>query len=305
MIPVDIKTRFENALKSFVNKIKNDSNVRAVILYGSLANDTVWEKSDMDINVLVRDIKLSVYEFCIEEDGLILNVKIIKEFDFKRSLERSAGSGWMFSMYSQARVVYTKDESLYDYFNDFKRMGADDKALSFFTQATWLLGSMEKIEKWLTVKNDIPYAQFWVLKTAEQYANMRLILDDKPPSREAVLKVMEYAPQTLEHLYLKPMSGKMTAEEVREALRFFRQFLEDNIEILKQPVLHYMADNEARTVTVLSKHFGMSSHEIYHVFDFLEETGLVARVTEYVRITPKSKDTVEEVAFVYIEEVRK
>jgi len=66
-------------------------------------------------------------------------------------------------------------------------------------------------------------------------------------------------------------------------------------------VEEYMSDGEVRTVTILVKHFRLDSHSIYHIFDFLEEMGVVARVTETVRITPKSRRAVEEVAFVYME----
>jgi len=48
------------------------------------------------------------------------------------------------------------------------------------------------------------------------------------------------------------------------------------------------------------KHFRIDSHGLYHTFDFLEEMGVVARVTETVRITPKSRKAAEEVAFVYL-----
>jgi len=299
MSQTDIKTRFEKALTSFVDKIKNDSNILSVILYGSLANDTVWEKSDMDVYVLVRDAKLVTRSYCVDEDGIIINVNLQTEFDFKRSIERSLTGGLMSSFYSKARVVYSKDDSMKDFLKDFQKMGEDDKALSFFQDTTWLIGIMEKIEKWLVVKDDPLYAQFWALKAVEFYANMLLTLDNKPSSRESVLKVMEYAPEKIKDLYEKPMLGFMTSEEVFEVLNFYKKFLEDNLEMIKKPVIDYMSDGEVRTATNLVKHFRMDSHSIYHVFDFLEEMGIVVRVTENTRITPKSKSTVEEVAFMY------
>jgi len=300
----DIRSRFESALSAFVDKIKSDPNVLAVILCGSLANDTVWEKSDMDTYVLVREMKLSTKSFCIEEDGLIINVNLQSEFDFKRSLERNLGGGMWLSMFLQARVIYSKDDSMHDFMAKIQKLGKDDIALSFFRQSTGIIYYMEKIEKWLTVKDDPLYAQLWILYASYTYANMRLLLDDKPPSREAVLKVMEYAPELIKPIYEKPMQGFMNSEEVWDTLRFFRKFLEDNLELLKLPVAEYMSDGEVRTVTTLVKHFGGSSHDIYHIFDFLEEMGVVARVTETVRITPKSRLAVEEVAFMYIDNLQ-
>jgi len=297
----DIHVRFEAALSAFVDKIKSDPNILAVIIRGSLANDTVWEKSDMDTQVLVREMKLPINSYCIEEDGLIINVDLQSEFDFKRGLERTLGGGMLNSMFAKARIVYSKDDSLHGFLTDIQKLGKDDMALSFFQQAMYLIGEMEKIEKWLTVKDDPLYTQFWVLKAADMYANMCLTLKGDPPNREAVLKVMEYAPELIKPVYERPMQGPMTREELWNTLKFYRKFLEDNVDLLKLPVVNYMADGEVRTVTTLVKHFRGDSHSIYHIFDFLEEMGVVARVTETVRITPKSRKSVEEVAFMYVD----
>ena len=296
-----ISARFEAALATFVDKVKVDPNVLAVIVIGSLANDVVWEKSDMDVTVLVKDLKLMAYSFCIEEDGLIINVGLYDEFKFKRSQERSLGGGFGQSFYNKARVVYAKDDTLKTFLDDLQKTGEDDRALTFFQLTAGLVYYMEKIEKWLTIKADPAYAQYWVLKAADSYANMVLVADRKPLSREAVLKVMEYAPEKIEHLYLRPMRGMMTHDEVVYVIEFFRGFLHDNIDLIRKPVDDYMNDGDVRTVTALVKHFGGSSHDIYHIFDFLEEYGIVGRVSEPVKITPKSRRTADEVAYIYIE----
>jgi len=297
-MPTEIQARFEAALSAFVEKIKNDPNILSIILCGSLANDTVWEKSDMDLLVLVREMKLTTKSFCVDEDGLILNVNLLSEFDFKRSLERNlSGDG----MYHMAKVVYAKDEGFRSFVEDVQKMGADDRAMAIFRCATDLIYFMEKIEKWLTVKDDPLYAQLWCLKAVELYANMRLVLDKRPTSRKAVLKVMAYAPEAIAHLYERPLQGNMRADEIWDVLKFYQAFLEEHLDLLKQPVADYMSAGESYTVTMLVKHFGMCSHAIYHIFDFLAEMGVVTRITEIARITPKSRRTVEEVAFMYTE----
>ena len=297
---LDITERFEAAITTFVEKIKNDSNILAVILYGSLSNDRVWKKSDMDTYVLVREMKLDTKSICVEEDGLLINVNLQTEFEFKRGLERSLGGGFHTAMFDKARVMFARDESLRTFIESNRNMGADDLALSFFQSATGLLYYMEKIEKWLTIKEDPLYTQFWTLKAVDQYANMHLILNGKPSSREAVLKVMEYAPQDISHLYERPMNGLMTHDELWDVLRYYRKFLEDNLPLLRQPVDQFMTDGDVYTVTALVKHYGMYSHDLCHVFDFLDEMRVVSKVTENIRLTPKSRSAVEEVAYMYI-----
>jgi len=48
----------QRALNNFVNSVKSDPNVIALLLNGSLAYGTVWAKSDIDLLMLIRDEKL-------------------------------------------------------------------------------------------------------------------------------------------------------------------------------------------------------------------------------------------------------
>jgi len=301
IFPQDVHSRYESALSAFVNKIKNDPNILAIILYGSLAKDSAWEKSDVDTYVLVREMKSKVHSYCIEEDGIIINVNLQSELDFKRSLEKSQGGGMNHSFFSRAKIMYATDDSWHDFLADMQKFGADDRALSFFQEATGLIGQIEKVEKWLAVREDPLYAQLNVLYLANYYANMRLILDGKPISREAIVKVMEYDPATMKMLYERPLSGKMSRMEIKVIIAFCRQFLTDNLDLIKKPITAYMSYGEVHTVTALVRHFNSFSHGIYHIFDFLAEMGIMARTTQPVRITPKSRHTADEVAFVYIE----
>jgi excinuclease ABC subunit A len=49
---------FREALRQFVDKIEQDEQVIAAILLGSLSYDQVWEKSDIDLKLIVHDQKL-------------------------------------------------------------------------------------------------------------------------------------------------------------------------------------------------------------------------------------------------------
>ena len=77
--------------------------------------------------------------------------------------------------------------------------------------------------------------------------------------------------------------------------------MEDHRELVAASVLAYMEDGNAKTVTELVKHFELDAHSITHVFSFLEELGIVAKVTQTIRITPKGKKAVEEVAYMVID----
>lgn len=51
---IELRERYLAAVDRFVEKVKPDPNVLAVIVSGSLAYDLLWEKSDIDMSVVVR-----------------------------------------------------------------------------------------------------------------------------------------------------------------------------------------------------------------------------------------------------------
>ena len=285
--------RYKAALERFINSVKNDITVLAVIVWGSLAYDQVWEKSDVDIVVLVRDQKIETSEYCIDVNGIIFNVHIQILQKFMRSMERSKFD----TAFARAKVAYTTDETITEFLTENQKMGADDIRRSFFSMACDLIGSMEKIEKWIKVKKNLPYAQHTLIKTSGQLAFMELVRRGIKANREAVVELLELDPDFIAPFYLRPMQGEMTEAELYIALDKMHDYLVTHLDFLIETAKEAMVEGEMRTATMLSRFYGISTHGIYHIFDFLTEQGIVIKVTNPIRITPKGRQVAEEVSF--------
>jgi predicted nucleotidyltransferase len=51
----DVRKRYEEAVESFVARVREDTHILAAILFGSLSYDEVWEHSDIDMFLIARD----------------------------------------------------------------------------------------------------------------------------------------------------------------------------------------------------------------------------------------------------------
>ena len=49
-----VQQQFETALESLVERLQQDRQIIAAILFGSLSYDSVWEKSDIDLMLISR-----------------------------------------------------------------------------------------------------------------------------------------------------------------------------------------------------------------------------------------------------------
>jgi predicted transcriptional regulator len=298
----NINALYHAAVESFVDKVRDDPNIIAVFLAGSLAYDTVWEKSDVDISVIIRDQPIATKSYSIDENNIILNVTLYTRSDFVKQLGKLKGGSFLHSYLSKGKFVYTNDESLRSLVDDIRVIGDDDLELSFFAYACYLIGDMEKVEKWLTVKNDPMYAVHHLLKAADNLANMYLILQHQPISREATMLVSRQDPVFMEPFYQRPLSGQMTSGEVKNSLLKMETFLDDHLSLLAHPAVSFLEDGEIKTVTELCNHFNIDSHSITHIFEYLVQKGILDKVSQTIRITPKGRKCVEEVAFMYFKE---
>lgn len=296
----ELTIRYQKAVETFLEKIKKDVNVVAVIISGSLAYDQVWEKSDIDTTIVVRDQALKKESFCLVEDDITINVTVTTRSGFKRFLENLCGGSFLHSYFAKATIVYSTDDSLYEYFEEFKAMGKDDVALSVFFLACELYYCYEKSLKWITVKEDPLYAQYYLLKAAEVIARIEVCLVGEVPTREAIVNAKKIHPEVLAAYYDLAMSHHYSKEEIMEAIHNIDEYLRSHLDIIKKPILTYMSDREMKTVTMITKFFQTESHFIVGMLDYLADLGVIAKVSQTIRLTPKSKPAVEEITYQYI-----
>jgi hypothetical protein len=197
----------------------------------------VWEKSDIDMELVIRDQTLKNDSYCIIEDGITINVHLVQRSSFKRGMERNIGGSFL----SKGKIVYTTDESLNEYFEDNKKIGSDDIALSAFHIANWLIHYYDKSQKWLKARKDPLYAQYFLLMAAEAVANMELCLKGIPSSRESIQKALEINPEMLGTFYQDAMSHHLSEEEVLKAIEKIDGYLMQHIDIIKKPVVEFMS----------------------------------------------------------------
>ena len=294
----DVVKRYEDAVNSFIKKIEDDPNVIALIIMGSMAHSRVWEKSDVDMILIVRDQKLVRTTYGVNEDDILLNVQLVQRSDMKRSFEKSLTGSIGHHFGATSRIAFTKDDSLLEYFDDYKNIGKADVEKALFRMSNWLLGTMEKIEKWLVVNDDPEYARLYCLKAAEVIASMEVCANYESPTREAILRAQSLNPALMDKYYTGPMSGKMDKKEIYALLEGMNEYVCGHMEAILNVAEDFFGDGEIKTGTHISTHFNSNMHEFHPIMDFLCERGALDKISQTMKITPKSKMAVEEIAFI-------
>jgi hypothetical protein len=75
-------------------------------------------------------------------------------------------------------------------------------------------------------------------------------------------------------------------------------YLMERFDIFVRVADELFGDGEIKTGTQISRFFRSGMHELDSLMNFMCEKGYLIRVSQPVRLTPKSYKTVEEVAYV-------
>lgn len=192
----DLQKRYMRAVETLCDRLKKDVNVLAVIIMGSLSYDQVWEKSDIDMTIIVNDNCKLKTELCLLEDDIYINGHVMTRSEFRKLIGKSLQASMTHSYYSLGTLIYCKDDSLKELFEnvcDTNTIGERDKSYALMERTEWVLYRLYKAEKWLKVKkSDTRYAYLWIIETLKHVAAIEVLLNNNIPSREVILQALKY-----------------------------------------------------------------------------------------------------------------
>lgn len=81
----EIARRYDAALAAFLAKAEADPYILAVVLLGSLSYDVVWERSDIDLAVIVQEGKHRAAGYTLVEDDITIHAWLKTRGEFKKS----------------------------------------------------------------------------------------------------------------------------------------------------------------------------------------------------------------------------
>src|SRR6476659_4731541 len=102
-----VRERYQKAVDNFVERVKQDPYILAVILFGSLSYDQVWAKSDIDIMLVGPEPKSSAKQagkaFALTENGLAIHAVMRSRSEFRQMIEGSLQSSFLHSSFAKSK----------------------------------------------------------------------------------------------------------------------------------------------------------------------------------------------------------
>ena len=293
---------FNEALDSLVSKLKQDRNILAAILFGSLSHDTVWKKSDIDIMLVGRDEKKPIKHFALVENGVNIHTTLYPRSKFKQALEGSLQGSFMHSSFSKSRLLFSLDETLNEYYQEGFRMGAKDRAAQLLSHAQTAIYYLAKAEKWFYTRKDFAYSFLWIMHCVEALARIEAVSHSEIVAREVLQQAVALNPDFFNSMYTDLIHVRKDEKLIKHSLSNINRYLDERQELLFNPILDYLSEaGGIRTTTELDAYFSktVQADSLAMAYEWLSDKGVIQKLPSPLRLTEKSLVTVDEAAYYY------
>ena len=310
-----IEEQYRGAVDALVEKVQNDPYVLAAIVAGSFSYAQVWEKSDLDVELIGRDaIRPTQSFFSLVENGVNIHANISPRSAFKQTIESAQQGSFMHSYFSHSTLLFSHDASIQEWYDknaNLDNIGERDKQFQLLNVIASTLPSLVYAEKQFYVNKDYLTAFLSILNVVQGLARIEVLLNNEIPAREVIQPALRYNPDFFNSVYTDVINCEKNEEVIQDTLDAVNAYLDER-QFIFQPILDYLIEQRApRTNTELNADLGRGLHvndEGFSEFDdepldltcqWLAWKGIIRQVAMPLKLTAKSQVPVEEPAYYY------
>lgn len=304
--------RFEAAVQQLVERVQEDRYILAVVLVGSLTEETIWHRESLGLWIIEADgvsRKLRsdgnderIFRILVE-NGIDIHAEIIPRSRFKMMVEGSSRTAFSCNFFSQRRLIYSNDPSIDNWFEEANTVATKDQEKELLTFSTWTMHAHRHAEKRLEVRKDLVLARQEVMWAAHSVAHTEIIRQGEVWEEEVIYKAIDGDPDLFQVIYLDVLSKGKTKKVLRAALDAIDGYLDKHYKAHLKPLLSYLKkQNRVVPLSEISDHFAFSQLYPWHIesaCDWLERKGHLEKLSAPFKLTKRSREDVEEPAYFF------
>jgi predicted nucleotidyltransferase len=286
---------YQEALNSLAARAKEDEYMLSFMVCGSLSYDTVWEKSDLDVMMITSDDKYSTYQGLLEKDVSIDGAVYTRD-EFRKGYQRVTDGSILHSYFSKSKLIFTKDETIHDMYEDLERIGSKDLEQILLINYVYARDLINKTLRALYVHEDPTYSINFLMSAIRRVANIEVLLAKQIPLRESIVQALEINPKFFKAVFTKTIHKPIKDENVlSDIIRKLEQYLQEKLPIIVQPLIRLIEKEDEITYSDIWTYMGTVRIPV-DLRDFVKN-GLLNEIQSQIRFARKSSAELTQPAY--------
>lgn len=235
--------QYQKAFNSVVDRIKIDESVLSVMVFGSMVTGDLWEESDIDLFVIVKQNTNEIKNIHTEEKGVPVHIKLMGKEQFIQIYSDNLKGGYMHRIFSSSRLVFSKDMDItvrFDGGRFFPDVDRERWGMYFLGR---LLKEMGVCKKYLW-SNGIYTAYSTAIRCIEKYSRLYINSAGYMISKDVMamaLNLNDEFKQCVDKLFFEKSNVE---ETIKETMTFLEQSINISLKSDCSLLLNYMREKD-------------------------------------------------------------
>lgn len=290
-----IRKDYQTAVDNLCKKMEQDEYALTLIIAGSLSYDTVWEKSDIDAFIITRDDIHQNFRIILEKD-VTINAYISTRDGFRKTIQRQTDGSIYHSAISKSTVVFTRDDTIYDLYEDIQNIGAKDLENILLLNYVFARDLINKASKALFVMNEPEFSFNFIMSAIRRLAGIETLLNLKIPLREVVEQALKFNPEFFNDVYTDVIHNETKDKETLAfVLNKMFDYLIERLDKIATPLVSFVKKEQEVTQEDIQTKFSDIRLPI-DLTDFVQ-AGILVETEAPIRFTKKSSSEMSQKAY--------
>ncbi|MCX7884940.1 MAG: nucleotidyltransferase domain-containing protein [Caloramator sp.] len=228
---------FQDAYSQVEEKLKKNSSVIAVVVYGSIIYGDIWQESDIDFLVITKE-KGKAFNIYSKALGVPIHINYISKDMFIDSYNNILKGGTFHKAFFAGRLVYCIDDDIKKIHLSAKFYKDKDKNIRNIEILSNLLTSIHYTKKYNSV-GKIETSYQWSFEILKNYARLLMSLKGHITDKD-ILSLAVSMSSEINELFDYFNSNVPVQDKIQRILNFAESFIEISIEDISKPIIEYL-----------------------------------------------------------------
>lgn len=292
---VNIKA-YQDACDSALNKFKNNSQVIAIVVYGSIISGDIWEKSDIDFWVITKEqSKSDIIHSKINE--IPMHINYMSKDVFIDSYNNMLKGGTFHKAFYMGKLVYCSDRDVEAVYNATRFYSDRDKSMRNIEILCNLLKCVHYAKKYInTGKHETAFQ--WCVEILKNYARI-LMNSNGHMTDNDILSYAVNMNTSVENIFVVLNDDKPLLGRLHPIIEAAEKFITQNIEAISQPIIQFLLQStksQSTSEIKNSEEFRLIDGDLNQLLAKLSEMSFI-KETHRRFLTEKNEYLIDEIVY--------
>lgn len=292
---VNIKA-YQDACDIALNKFKKNSQVIAIVVYGSIISGDIWEKSDIDFLVITKEEnKMDIIHSKIHE--VLIHINYMSRDIFIDSYNNMLKGGTFHKAFYMGKLVYCTDKDIEAVHNATRFYSDRDKGMRNIEILCNLLKSIHYAKKYITTgKHETAFQ--WCVEVLKNYARIMMNSNGHITDND-ILSYAVNMNSNVENIFVVLNDDKPLIGRLHYIIEATEKFILLNAESISQPVIQYLIQSKKALSSTELKNcdeFRLIDTDLNILMSTLSNMGIIKEKSRKY-ITGKNEYLIDEIVY--------